>query len=339
MVTIKDVARAAGVSASTVSHTLSGKRKISSETRARVLEAIKELGYRPNPVAKSLKTKRTDNIALSVQWGVMPGGSFFKLLLEGIVGEVSEANGFRVVITSHPKKSTISGGDQLSFSAEPVDGVILKDPGLEDGVLDELIQHGIPYAVLGRPGNPEITHFVDNDNIEVARIALKHLAELGHKRVLYLSGPPDLTVSADRLRGYTESVKELGLEEDQRLIVHSDFTQQRAYEEVYSLLNRGIAATAVWAANDLMAIGAIKAIRDFGYKIPDDISVVGVNNDLVADVCYPGLTTVDVNAKQLGVSVGRIILEQILTGESPSAPLIVPSELVVRESTSPARQP
>lgn len=330
MVTIKDVARKAGVSPSTVSHAFSGKRKISAEVKERIFRIARELNYEPNAAATSLVTKKTENIGMCVSSFSSSVGAFVQKLSEGIATELAKA-GYRLLLMTRPAGTAEEEYYENINSDKAVDGIILTDPNVQDKYLANLLDRKMPLVVLGRPKIPYRYH-VDNDNVEVVLLALSHLAQLGHRRVAFINGPPEMTVSEDRLAGYHRGTQRLGLEIDGGLMKHGDFTSEGGYAAMAELLQGERQFTAVVAANDAMAIGAIKALRAAGLRVPEEVSVVGINNDSISELFDPPLTTVDIQTVALGQGAARMLLA-LLAGDTPEAPQVVPSKLIVRAST------
>jgi DNA-binding LacI/PurR family transcriptional regulator len=299
-----------------------------------VLQAANDLCYIPNLAAQSLRAKRNNVIAIYVNSAASLAEPGIEKFLTGLTEAASNQHSNRVMLLTR-KNHVPSTTPSVILPGEPVDGVVLRDPGENDELLTQFLTGSRPFVVLGRPATPEFHFYVDNDNIGVARIAIMHLAGYGHQSIAFVNGPQELTVSVDRLRGYMQTLSMLGIPVDETLIRYADFTQDGGYAATRSLLTSGRHFTALWAANDAMAVGAMKAIRDAGLQVPSDISVMGVNIDLVAQACEPVLTTIDIHSYELGFATA-IMLENLITGkEGLPNPTIIQGTLVVRKSTGP----
>lgn len=336
MVTIKDVAERAGVAPSTVSHAFSGKRKISDAVKKRIFAIAREMDYHPNAAARSLKTRQTGHLGLCVDSEAMGKGWFFQRLLKGFSCGAAE-KGYHVLLLTRQEGVPEHDYYMGIHGNGPVDGVLLTDPNINDTYMQKLIEREVPFVILGRPADAAVKHYVDNDNVAISLTVMEHLAALGHRRIAFINGPEDWTVSVDRLEGYRRASQSCGTCYDPSLLRFSNFTREGGYEGVRSLLRSGAEFTAVFAADDMMAIGACQALQEESLRVPQDVSIVGVNNDIIAQIYNPPLTTVEVHAEEMGEEAARMLIGLVEEDERGSSPVIVDAELIARNSSGRCR--
>ncbi|HET8729031.1 MAG TPA: LacI family DNA-binding transcriptional regulator, partial [Alphaproteobacteria bacterium] len=289
--TMKDVARLAGVSTATVSRALMKPEIVSAGTRELVLKAVAAAGYTPNVLARNLRRMETRSIIVVVQNITNP---FYPEIFRGVEQEAL-ARGFSVLMGNTDNDPVRERAYAEILRSKRADGMILlsgKLPWPEDGT-DAVDRQRMPPTVLACEPMPGLgLPTVRVDNAGAAREAVAHLASLGHRRVGHLIGPPDRIISADRLRGWREAVAALGLDRDEDLAVQGDYTLASGIAAMERLLDLDRPPTAVFAANDEMAIGAIRAVHRRGLKVPEDVSVVGFDDILFASAIEPPLTTI-----------------------------------------------
>ncbi|MFZ5827369.1 MAG: LacI family DNA-binding transcriptional regulator [Bacillota bacterium] len=327
-VTIKDVSRAAGVAPSTVSRAMTGRGYVSEATREKVLRTIKELNFQPSSAARTLISGRTGTIAL-----VLPDitNPFFPLLARG-VEDAARAQGYMVLLCN-------TDGDHLqeqSYSKllleQRVDGVVLSAGSTKNRELWTRLAERLPLVVMDRRMEGAAVDVVLTDNAAGAREATAHLIRLGHRRIGHISGPPDLPTSQDRRLGYEQALRAAGLPVDPCLVKAGDFRYGSGYNRMRELLDHGV--TAVFAANDMMAIGAMKAIQETGARVPDDVAIVGFDDIEMASMVAPAMTTINQAAYRMGVMAVDMLFQRI-AGEAPRKPQqkVLRPSLVIREST------
>lgn len=338
-VTSSDVARRAGVSRTTVSFVLNNVPgvRISEETRRRVLKAARELGYFPNAAARSLVTQKTRTIGLVLCQtpDQVFHDAFLPEVLHGI-SEVMRPAGYRVLV--EPVEDVSRPNAYIDLVMEQrIDGLILSGPRSDDAELLQLREEGFPVVLLGQlPG----TGFpsVDVDNVEGARIAVEHLISLGHTRIgIITNAPPQYTSSAHRLEGYRQALASHGIPFDENLVCYGNFTESSGYRAMNELLGVSEPPTAVFVASDLVAFGALAAIRDRGLLVPRDIAVVGFDDVRLARYVTPPLTTVRLPAYELGQTAAQILLNWLEKGKAPPRLTLLPTELVIRRSCGAIR--
>jgi len=341
-VTIRDVARRAGVSLSTVSQVLNGREGYASaETRDRVLAAARELSYRPNALARGLVTSRTGTLGVVITDITR---SFFTQVV-GSIEQVASAQGYSVLLACadgvQPEQTALE-----TFLDKRVDGIVCMSSSVEAGV-DHILQVtrlGVPLVIINRPLQTTALHQIAWDDVEIGQRATEHLIGLGHRRIAHLSGlryppvpgAPARRAAVDRVSGYRAAMKAAGLPIDDSLLVEGSFDYQTAFAACTRLFDRADPPTAVFAASDSMAVAIVNALHRRHVRVPEDVSVVGANDDLYALHVEPPLTTVRPPIAAAGRRAAELILAAI-NGNGPLEPAreVLASELIVRASTAP----
>ncbi|MET8598515.1 LacI family DNA-binding transcriptional regulator [Streptomyces althioticus] len=330
--TIKTVAARAGVGRTTVSRVVNGSDLVSADARARVLAAIKELNYVPNSVARGLVTNRTNAVALVIPESESRLGSepFFAALIRGVSGALAESGTQLQLMLVRDQAER----DQLteSVATRRVDGVLLVSVHAEDrlpGILEEM---GLPTVLAGRRDAGEQLSYVNSDNAGGAAEAVRHLLGRGRRRIATITGPQDMDVGRARLAGWQAAHKEAGVPADASLIEAGDFSEDSGGRAMRLLLERIPDLDAVFAASDLMAVGALAELRRQKRRVPDDVAVVGFEDSVLARHTNPPLTTVRQPVEELGRTMARILTD-ITLNDRPRQQITLPTELVVRESS------
>jgi LacI family transcriptional regulator len=328
-----DVATLAGVSRTTVSFVLNDRAdaNISAATRERVLAAAAQLGYQPHAAARGLAGGRSHTIGLVLRQSAeqVAEDALLAETLRGISG-AARAQGYRVLVEPFGAHDG-SYGDLIR--SHRADGLVVSGPRVDDAELQDLASAGAPIVVQGTlPGVDAPS--VDVDNVDAARMAVRHLIGLGHRQIACVTNASlSYTAARDRLEGYRAALADAGIPENGQLVAEADFSAASGRRAMAGLLaNDGI--TAVFVASDVVAFGAIAAIRDAGLRVPDDISVVGFDDIPLAAYFDPPLTSIRLPAHDLGRAVGTALLDHI-TGRSVEARTVLPTELVIRSSTAP----
>ena len=324
--TLIDVARQAGVSPSTVSRILNGTAKVSDEKREAVLAAIAAMNFAPNQMAQGLKKGRSMTIGIVVQDISSP---FFDETLRG-VDDGLKGTGFASVIVSGHWNAQEEVERLRLLLARKVDGIILLSGRLDDDAILQFARHR-PIVSTGRALRTSSALGFKLDNENGAYIAVRHLLDLGHRRIAFITGPANNNDAAERLAGYTRALRESHIEIEPGLIVEGDFHEAGGLLAVNQLFETGQQFTAVFAANDLSAYGARLCLYRKGIRVPDDISLVGFDDLPGSSYTTPPLTTI----RQPLYDMGRIVtnaLLRLINGETVDAE-IPPLELVVRETT------
>jgi DNA-binding LacI/PurR family transcriptional regulator len=338
-VTSRDVAERAGVSRTTVSFVLNDVPdvNISQETRRRVLQAAQEMGYVPDAAARSLASRRTHTLGLVLvrNQSHLAADAFLPQVIHGLAESTRQA-GFHLLL--EPVKDIRHPDTYIHLvRAKHIDGIVLSGPRSDDAQLAALVDEGFPVVLLGQlPGKPAC--FVDVDNRGAAREAVGHLICLGHQRIgCITNAPAEYTAGADRLAGYRDALQEAGLPYQEQLVRYGNFVPESGYQAAYSLLQEGPLPSALFVASDVVAFGAMAAIRERGLTIPDDIALVGFDDIPLARYVDPPLTTVRLPAAELGRQAGQMIVGLIQDGGVSPGSLLLETELVVRASCGAAR--
>lgn len=333
MATIRDIAREAGVSVSTVSLAINGDPRVKAETRAHVLSIAERLRYRATYAARSLSSGKSwiINVINPVQTSALTSG-FSSRFLHG-VHNVARENRYTVSLTVVEGESEAVDAVDVLAAERASDGAILMNPSESAAVIEELRAHDFAHVMLGRAPTGGVPS-VDNNTIMVGADAARHLIEQEFCPIVFLSGPESHTVTQDRLLGFNQAHTDCGLSVDPSLILHSTGSAEDARHAIKSLLEAGRRIGAVLALSDAQAIGALQAVRQHGLKVPDDVAIMGMNNDDLTAYTEPTLSSVEMNAFDLGSKAASLLLAQIEGTESPELLQTVAHELVIRRSTT-----
>ena len=334
MVKMKDVAQRAGVSIATVSNVITGKRTVSPEVQKVVLQAIEELDYHVNMVARGLKTQRTNTIGV-----VLPDVTklFFNDVLKGIMTAAGN-NGFSINILSSGYDFSKEKNLVSTLRGNHVDAIILDScvdhhKAAEWGMELTAASKDIPIVSLENKLAEDISTISVNCRYWSSQIT-KHLLGLGRKKIFYISGPLSLRHEMDRLEGYKEALVEHGIEVDQQLIESQDFQSGSAYNAVKKVLERGLQFDAIQASNDQAAIGAIKALMEHGIKVPEQVAVTGFDNLFPSSLISPAITTVHVRRYTMGYNAVMECIRRIGEPETKASHEVLESRMVIRSSSS-----
>lgn len=326
--TLEKVALRAGVSRATVSRVVNGNPNVSESIRSAVMRAVDELGYLPNPAARSLVTRRTDSVALVISEPsarIFSDDPFFAGVIRGVSLELEAAG--RQLVLMMTEASADHGRIERYVAGGHVDGVMLVSLHGTDPLPGSLARLGLPVVCGGRPLARVALPYTDCDNRGGAETAVNHLVGLGRRRIATIAGPQDMNAGIDRLSGYRAALRGT----DRRsLVAVGDFTQESGERAMRQLLEDDPALDAVFVASDPMAMGALRTLHRAGRRVPDDVAVVGFDDNDAARYSVPPLTTVRQPVEDLGRQMVRLLLRSF-DGETPQ-PVILPTELVVRES-------
>ena len=329
--TLKDIARKAGVSRSTVSRVINNHPNVSKSARQRVTDIIRETGYHPNVAARSLAMRRTRMLGLVLPRSMSSffTDPYFPHLTQGIAKACNEEDytlGLFLVGTPEDEEKIFSRVLRKGL----LDGILLQSGELGDQLIDDLCKSEIPLVIAGRPFNTDGVSFIDIDNVQAAHQAVTHLIKLGHKRIGTIAGAPNNTVSIDRLVGYRNAVQDAGLELDESLIVKGDYSEVCGYDSMQKLLPAK--PDAVFAASDAMAIGAIRAVQEAGLAVPKDVAFVGFDDLPLATMPNIQLTTVRQPVFEFGFTATKMLIERIEKGDTEPKQIILETELIIRDS-------
>ncbi|WP_019424814.1 LacI family DNA-binding transcriptional regulator [Paenibacillus sp. OSY-SE] len=336
-VTIINVAEKAGVSPSTVSRVISNDSRISQKTSRKVRKVMEELGYHPNLMAKSLVTRTTHNIGI-----VLPRpaeelfqNQFFSEIIRGIVTKAA-SSGYDILMTTSTNEIEEWKAVERLVQGRNVDGIILLASQREDPNISFLREKKFPFVLVGRSEDYSDITSVDNDNIAAAQAITRHLIELGHRRIGFVSGPFELTVSKDRLDGYSKALLDGGIPFRGDYVFEGAFTPDSAMQVTEQILKLEERPTAIIAIDDVVAFGIIRSLWNNGLRVPEDCSVVGFNNTSLAEMCLPQISSVDIGMYQMGQSTVQALIQRIKGDGFEQARIIIPHQLIWRRSvTSP----
>ena len=334
--TLDEVAARAGVGRGTVSRVVNGSPQVSPEAKAAVQQAIDELGYVPNRAARALVTHRTDSVALVVSESEerVFGEPFFAGIIRGISGFLSSTP-LQLWLAMAQSPQERERVDQY-LTRQHVDGVMLLSLHDDDTLPARLRERHLPVIRAGHAGMPAPgavpMSFVDVDNTGGARLAVQHLAGLGRREIAVIAGPQDMGVGVDRLTGYRDGIVRAGLTPDERLVSYGDFSEESGAAAMRSLLAAWPGVDAVFAASDLMAVGAMRVLKETGRKIPVDVAVVGFEDSVLAKQTDPPLTTVHQPVEEMGREMARLLLDLIRGEAQPETSVTLDTHLVRRSS-------
>lgn len=329
---LEDIARLAGVSRSTVSRVINNAPNVSDDTRQRVLAVIEEHHYTPNLAARSLVTQRTRVLGIYIPYvvGNLFADPFFPILIQALTARANEQD-YDVILWLTGQHGPSDHLHRRVLDNRLADGLILASTPELDKLSERLLERGHTFVLNGRPWeNEQAYNYVDVANQRGAQQAVEHLAHLGRQRIGTITGRLDIVSGYDRLVGYRQALEQLGLAYDTALEAEGDFTDNGGYIAMRCLLQHK--PDAVFVASDHMALGALRAIREAGRKVPDDIAVVGYDDMPFATLAHPQLTTVRQPIQRLGfLAVEGLI--GILDGKvTPPYQVSLPTQLVIRES-------
>jgi DNA-binding LacI/PurR family transcriptional regulator len=339
--TLEDVAREAGVSRATVSRVVNGVRNVDPTIQDVVRRAIAATGYAPNRAARSLVTRRADAVALVVSGagdepsGDRPGGHggvlgdpFFGRIASGVIGFLRPRGMHPVLMladSDEARKQVVA-----HLRQRHTDGAVLVSTHAADPLPGELVAVGTPAVLFARPPRPLAASYVDLAHQDGARLAADHLVSRGRGRVGTLTGPLDVPAGQDRLTGFREAMARHG--NPCPAIAEGDFTQAGGERAMARLLAEHPGVDGVFAANDLMAAGALHVLREQGRRVPEDVAVVGFDDSSAALSARPALTTVRQPVEAMAGEMARLLLERIERPELPPASVIFEPTLVIRQS-------
>jgi DNA-binding LacI/PurR family transcriptional regulator len=328
-VTLKSIAEAVGVSTASVSRALNDQPGVSDGVRQEILETAQRMGYAPHLPARGLVTAKTHTIAFVIPKTKLSAAAdpFYPLIVEGAESYLSDYD-YHVLLTTLDRE-TMAQPERLSvLNGNRVDGLILAGPQIPASFVLRVIARGLPVVLVDNSLSQTPVNCVLNDDEGGAYAAARHLLERNHRRILFLSGPPTWISNQERIRGYRRAMRQW---ESEALILHGEETTIESGEALLpQALERWPEITAVCAANDSMAIGAMRAAAQLGQRVPGDLCVVGFDDISWARLCNPPLTTVHVFKHRMGALAAQRLLEVIREPENPPTKTLVATELVQR---------
>jgi LacI family transcriptional regulator len=334
--TMAEVARQARVSKMTVSRVINAQPGVSDKTRARVAKAIDRLGYVPSQRGRSLAVGRSNLLGIIVLdvtsewvWSLVVGA-----------GQAAEALGYQILLqTTGPGEVASFKPHRPALGGDLVDGLIIVSWRVPVAFALDLAQRHFPVALIDAYVRPDRVNWVSADDRAGARAATLHLAELGHRRIGFIGGGEEPYLAQQRLLGFRDGLAASGLGQDEVIIAHGDFNRESGYRLAQALLQERRRPTAIFAANDPMAMGAFDAARELGLSVPDDLSIIGFDDTPMATHVSPTLTTVARPYCDMGATAIQLLVDAVSAapGESQSRQVDLATELIIRQSTAPPR--
>jgi LacI family transcriptional regulator len=332
---LEDIARLSGVSRSTVSRVINQHPNVSSRTRERVMAVIDQYDFQPHPAARALASLQSKLIGILIPHAVSDIfiDPFFSILLQGITTAANHMDYTAVLWLTSAEADEKTFYNRV-FNNRLVDGIVVASAMVDEAFLDRMEQTGKPFILVGRPfAGQDWVNYVDVENRQGAQMIVEYLLGRGYQRIAMIPGRPDLTSTQDRQQGYVDALQGAGITIDMSLITPGrDYTEKSGYESTKSLIKHN-AIDAIFAANDVMALGAIRAIHEAGLRIPEDIAVAGFDDVPSASVANPALTTVRQPIAKLGDIVTSGLINLLDDKITPPIREILPVELVIRQST------
>ena len=352
-VTLKDIAKQVGLSVTTVSRALAGYDDVAEGTRQRVRAAAKEMGYYPNITARHLQKQRTDTLAFVIPThGPRFSDPFFSELLAGIGNEAGRHHFDLLVSTQPPDSENERETYRRIVHGRRADGVLVVRTRQNDERIRFLSKQGFPFVAFGRSDPGSSFPYVDEDSYTGTQLITQHMADLGHRRIGFVSAPAGLMFCQLRLAGYRDTLRANGLEPDPALIIGGDLTQRGGFQAAQTLLALDPRPTAIIACNDLMALGAMSAAQSLGLIIGQDLSVGGFDDIPLAEHAHPPLTTVRQPIYEIGQRITRMLVQLIQGQLAPETrqdtlrshkageiaaetQVILTPQLIIRDSSGP----
>jgi len=332
-VTLKDIARRVGFSITTVSRALAGYDDVAEDTRQRILEAAREMGYVPNVVARQLQKRRTDTIGFIIPtFGPRFSDPYFAEFMAGVGNEAAKYGFDLLVSTQAPGPEEIETYKRITRSRR-VDGLILVRTRRQDQRIAYLVQQGFPFVAFGRTELAVKFPYIDVDGQLGLYLATRHLIQLGHRRIAHLAAPPELMFSHYRMLGYRQALEEAGLPWDENLVLYvSRLTEEEGHRVAQSILALEPPPTAITACTDLMALTAITAARERGLVVGQDIAITGYDDIPLAQHSHPPLTTVRQPIYHIATNLCKMLIQLTHGEQLEESEVLVKPTLIVRKS-------
>jgi len=334
--TLRDVAVAAGVHPATASRALNPATRglVNADTARRVIKVAESLGYRPNPIARGLKTSKSGTVGLVIPDLTNP---LFPPIVRGIE-DVLEPAGYSGLIVNTDNDPGRERAQIELLRSRQVEGLIVATALVHHPLLEELRREGVVMVMVNRRPDGIDVPSITPDDASGVELAVQHLADLGHRRIAHIAGPSNTSTGVVRARSFRGTVRDLGLDDDPALVTTCRYwSEESGAEALRTLLDSGVSFSAVVAGNDLIALGCYDVFAERAIDCPGDISVVGFNDMPFLDKLRPPLTTVAIPHYQIGTEAARLLLDGIAEPSRPARSVLLPLTLVVRGSTAPPR--
>lgn len=325
-ITLKMVAERAGVSVNTASRAINNKSDINEETKKRVLKVAQELGYVQNATAVALRTKKTRTLGVVIADNRNP---FYAEVLNGIEEAAREKN-YHIILANTQRDYQKEEEAINLLLAKRVDGLLITPVQDRNDDIKKLIEANIPFVIVGRDFESIEVDAVYNDEVKGGFFATEYLIKKGHKRIAFINGFLHKSPAQGRLEGYKKALKEHGIPFDDSLVSVGDIDVKDGYERTKQLLEKGLNFTAIFAYNDMMAFGAMRAIKEKGLRIPEDIGLVGYDDIPFSSLISPSLTTIKLKKQELGAESVKLLLSRINGSREKMKKIMLNVELIVR---------
>lgn len=332
MATIYEVSARAGVSLATVSRVINNSGRVSDKTRQKVLAAMAELEYRPNSIAQSLASNRSNSVGILVP---ELHGPFFGVLVSGIEAELRDAGKHVIITVGHSDEAKEKDGIEF-LAGRKCDALVLHVDAVSDDDIVELCAGPVPVVIVNRFVPGASRHCISIDNQRGGYLATRHVLEMGHRSVAYIAGPQWKLDANERLIGHKRALAEFGLDFVDTLMVEGNFQESSGGDSMRQLLRSELPFSAVVCANDSMAAGAMKVARESGLQVPENLSIVGFDNVIIARYLYPQLSTIDYPVNEMGQMAARWIFKHAYGDDSIDIQHVFQPSLIVRESVADA---
>lgn len=331
---LEQIAKLSGVSRSTVSRVVNNDPNVNAVTREKVMQVVRRVNYVPNAAARGLAAGRTHVIGLVIPMGVSTlfTDPYFPLLIQG-ASSACNAHDYSVMLWLAEPEYERRQIRQIMYSGL-IDGVIIASMLTNDSLVQALIDGALPFMLVGRHPTDSRVNYVDADNVNGARDAIRHLLRMGRTRIGLINGPMNMIAGADRLAGYTQALRERGQLVQPEMITDGGFSEAGGYLAMQQLLPRQ--PDAVFAASDAMAIGALRVLHEAGLRVPEDVALIGFDDMPFAARSDPPLTTIRQPTYRMGGLAVETLLDLIEHPDSPPHHIVLPTELVVRASCGAA---
>jgi len=333
--TIKDVARLAGVSHSTVSRVLNNKSVISDETKKRIYSAMEELKYVPNDLARSFANGNPLTIALAIDTGNANdySNSFFSNTVFGIETAAHKRNYSLMIVNGSMSLGGIEDIERLLMSKR-INGIIFPESIVNKNLLKMLDEKNFPYVILGHPINAEVeTNWVDIDNRQAGKVAVKHLIEKGYRKIAFMSDGNDKVFNQDRIEGYKKELKRNDIEIDENMIVEGVSTVESGKKLAEKLLTGNNVPDALICSNDRMVVGALRATNEKGISVPEKLGIVCCDNTPVMELSFPSITSLNVDTYKLGIEAAEKLIDCIEDEIVEDTQILLATSIIARGST------
>jgi len=327
-ITLKMVAESAGISVNTASRAINNKQDINSETKKRVLQIAKELGYIRNAAAVALRTKKTGTIGVVIADNRNP---FYAEVLNGMEETAREKN-YHIILANTQRDYQKEEEAINLLLAKRVDGLLIAPVQDRDDDIRNLIEANFPFVILGRDFENIKVDAVYNDEIKGGFLAAEYLIKKGHKRIAFINGFLHKSPARGRLEGYKKALKKFGIPLDDILVSVGDIDVEDGYKRTKQMIKKNLDFTAIFAYNDMMAFGAMQAIKEKGLRIPEDIGLVGYDDIPFSSLISPALTTVKVKKQNLGVESVKLLFSRINGSRKKMKKIMLDVELQIRET-------